>query len=119
VDAFLRKVQVYLLALKADMVSTLWHFVESTPLDSLIEQLITNQGGKYMSTEACEFLHSKGIKHTTTLAHTPEFNGVAEHFNQTIMNMVHCLLHNSGLVMTSGEKLYTPPQSSTIIYLTV
>jgi len=99
-------VQVYLL--KADTVSALQHFVDLAPLDSWIECLVTDQGGEYMSVEACEYLQSKSVEHTTMPAHTPEFNGVVERFNQMIMNMVRCLLHDSGLDHNLwGEALHT------------
>lgn len=52
----------------------------------------TNRGGKFNSFEFNEFCKEHGIKRQLTVAYTPQQNGVAERKNQTIMNMVWCML---------------------------
>jgi transposase InsO family protein len=54
-------------------------------------------GGKFLDAEIHEWLTERGIKHTTSAAHTPEHNGVAERAIQTIVSMARCLLIASGL----------------------
>ena len=44
-----------------------------------------------------DYLVNKGISLETTPAYTPEYNRVAERYNQTIMVMVHSLLADRGL----------------------
>jgi hypothetical protein len=56
-----------------------------------------DNGGKFLDAEICEWLTERGIKHTTSAAHTPEHNKVAERAIQTIVSMARCLLIASGL----------------------
>jgi hypothetical protein len=55
-----------------------------------------------------ELLCAAGIIHEATSSHTSEHNGVAEQFNRTIVEMVWCMLHDSGLAQCYwGEALCT------------
>ena len=57
----------------------------------------TNGGGEFVNDKLKEWYSEKGIVHQYTNAHTPEQNGVAEHFNQTTNEHAVCMLHNTGL----------------------
>jgi hypothetical protein len=57
-----------------------------------------DNGGEFLGAEIREWLIERGIKHTTSTAHTFEHNGVAEHSIQTIVSMARCLLIASGLL---------------------
>ena len=55
--------------------------------------------------ELCE-IH--GIIHQTTTSYTPQQNGVAKSKNQTLKDMVNCMLNSSGLPHNLwGEALIT------------
>src|ERR1051325_2135519 len=53
-----------------------------------IKCLRTDRGGEYNSTSFKDFCTQQGIKRQLTSAFTPQQNGVAEHKNRTVMNMV-------------------------------
>ena len=57
----------------------------------------TNGGGEFVNDKLKEWYSEKGIVHQYTNAHTPEQNGVAEHFNRTTNEHAVCMLHDAGL----------------------
>ena len=57
-----------------------------------IKCLRTYRGGEYNSNEFKEFCEEHGIKRQFAIALTPQQNGVAEHKNRTIMNIVRATL---------------------------
>ena len=58
-----------------------------------------DNGGGYTSTnlEAC--LKEKGIRHETSVAKTPEQNGVSERTNRTILESARSMLHSSSYLL--------------------
>jgi len=48
----------------------------------------SDQGGEYINAELTDYFESKGIQYLVTAAYSPESNGVAEYYNQTLTNMV-------------------------------
>jgi len=44
----------------------------------------TDGGGEYMVKKLQDYFHLHGIEHTTTQAHTPQHNGIAERVNRTL-----------------------------------
>jgi hypothetical protein len=72
-----------------------------------------DNGGEFLGAEIREWLTERGIKHTTSAAHTSKHNGVAECAIQTIVSMTHCLLIASGL----SQQFWTEAvQMAVIIY---
>jgi len=59
--------------------------------------LRTDGGGKYMGTEFQEWLRSRGMHHEITNANILQENGVAEHLNRTILEMMRTMMHKSDL----------------------
>ena len=57
-----------------------------------IISLRTDNGGEYTSLEFQSYLKREGIKHELTVPRSPEQNGVAEHFNRTLMEAVRSML---------------------------
>jgi transposase InsO family protein len=99
IDDFSRKIFVYFLGKKSQTFERFREFkalVENTTGEK-IACLRTDNGGEYTSKEFEEFLRKSGIKHETTIAHTPQQNGVAERANRTIIEKTKCLLFDSGL----------------------
>ena len=66
--------------------------------------LQTDNGGEYTSTEFEECLRNEGIKHEFTTPKCPEQNGVAERLNRTLIEIVHAMLADSGLVKSFWAK---------------
>ena len=57
-----------------------------------VKCLRTDRGGEFNSKEFNDYCKLSGIKRQLTAAFTPQQNGVAERKNQTVMNMVRCVL---------------------------
>jgi transposase InsO family protein len=68
-----------------------------TQYDIVIKTLHTDRGGEYMSNAFSEHLQKAGTIRRLTVHDTPEYNGVAERFNRTVIEKVHALLHETGL----------------------
>ncbi|KAI3496568.1 hypothetical protein L1887_38933 [Cichorium endivia] len=62
-----------------------------------IKILRSDRGGEYFNREFDTFCEEKGIKHERTSPFTPQQNGLAERKNQTLVEMVNCMLNQSGL----------------------
>lgn len=102
IDDFSRKVFVYFLRKKDETFSK---FVEFKALiekqtGKEIKTLRTDNGGEYMSNVFDLFLKKHGIKHETTVAHTPQQNGVAERMNRTLTEKAKCFLFDADLPKT-------------------
>jgi len=52
-----------------------------------LEILHSDQGGENMGRKMAQLLEELGIWHIPTPSYTPEYNGVAKHFNQTVQEM--------------------------------
>jgi hypothetical protein len=59
--------------------------------------LCSRRGGEYLGTELSKHLYSQGRIQQLTVHDTPEYNGVSEHLNQTLLERIHTLLHSSKL----------------------
>ena len=58
-------------------------FKVTNQADCKIKTLLTDNGREYMSAEFPNFLKEKGIRHETTVPHSPQQNGIAERINRT------------------------------------
>ena len=77
-----------------------------------IKRLRTDNGGEYTSNEFEEYLKAEGMQHKTTIAKTPEQNGVAERMNRTLVETVRAMLADSKL-----PKRFWAEALSTAVYL--
>ena len=59
--------------------------------------LRTDLGGEYCSKQFDLYLSQNGIKHETTGGWTPQFNGIAERMNRTLMTMVRSTLLSANI----------------------
>lgn len=57
-----------------------------------MKEIRCDNGGEYTNKGFYELAIQEGIYFKTWPTFTHEFNGVAERYNQTIMNQTHCLL---------------------------
>jgi transposase InsO family protein len=62
-----------------------------------IKSLRSDGGGEYIGNQFRRYLTDNGITQQITPPYTPEHNGIAERANRTIMEIVRCLLFNSGM----------------------
>lgn len=62
-----------------------------------IKKLRTDNGKEYLSNDFKNFLEEEGISKQLSVEYTPQQNGVAECANRTIVEMVRCMLQQSGL----------------------
>lgn len=84
---------------KSEVQELFQHFVAlvHTETGREIKTLRSDNGGEYMSSEFQNWLKKKGIRHETSVAKTPQQNGVAERQFRTITEKARCMLHSSGL----------------------
>ena len=61
-------------------------------IKKLIQRLLTNNGGEFISSEFEQWLKDEGIVHLRTLAHTSEMNPVAERANRTLVETAKSML---------------------------
>ncbi|KFD64371.1 hypothetical protein M514_23395 [Trichuris suis] len=59
--------------------------------------LQTDNGKEYINEWLLRLLKQQGIKHQTTVIHTPQQNGVAERKNRSLQEMAKCMLLDSNL----------------------
>lgn len=80
VDDYSRKVFVYFLKNKSETFETFVNFKNyiEKQTEKKLKIIRTDNGGEYMSVNFKNFLVKNGIKHETTIAYTPEQNGVAD-----------------------------------------
>lgn len=65
-----------------------------------IKALRSDNGGEYLSKDFDAYLTKNGIRRQLTIPGTPQQNGVAERFNQTVLNATRCMLAESGVTKT-------------------
>jgi len=94
IDDYSRKSWVYLLVEKSEAFQQfkVFHKLVEKEKELPLKCLRTDNGGEFNSKEFIDFCKQNGIKRQLTAAYTPQQNGVAERKNQTMMNMVRCLL---------------------------
>ena len=66
-------------------------------LGKRIKILRSDRGGEYFTREFDTFCEENGIIHERTSPYTPQQNGLAERKNRTLVEMVNCMLNQSGL----------------------
>ena len=69
----------------------------ATQFDAKIKHLRSDCGGEYLSNEFSQHLKLKGMEHCITVHDMPEYNGMAERLNHTLVECVRAMLHVSGL----------------------
>ena len=86
IDNFTRCSAVYFMKSKAEVLEKFKEFeaVMTNMSGKKIGTLRSDNGGEYMSGEFQTYLKKSGIRHETTVPHTPEQNGVAERMNRTL-----------------------------------
>lgn len=89
IDDFSRKVWVYFMKKKSEALSCFERFCIDAGVPAALR---TDNGGEYFSVAFAEFCATHRIAHQSTVAHTPQQNGVAERANRTLVEMGRTLL---------------------------
>ena len=96
IDDFSKFCYVYLINSKDEVLDKfkIYKTEVENQCDIKIKCLRSDRGGEYHFPLYCE---SVGIVHETSIAYTPQQNGVAERKNRTLVEMTNAMLFNSGL----------------------
>ncbi|MHB1955506.1 MAG: DDE-type integrase/transposase/recombinase, partial [Sulfobacillus sp.] len=97
IDDYTRHAIIYFIREKSEVPLKFADYKALTAKIGTIQTLRSDQGGEYMGHDFQAYLQRHGIEHRPSPAYTPEFNGVAERFNRTILNMVRSMLFDADL----------------------
>lgn len=114
IDDHSRKTFVYFLKQKGDVFEKFkeWKALVENQTNKKLKVIRSDNGGEYVNSKFQNFLRQNGIRHETTVPHTPQQNGVAERANRSIMEKTRCMLREAGL----GNK-YWAEAVNTAVYL--
>ena len=70
----------------------------------------SDHGGEFLGKELQMFFSSRGITHQTSVPHTPQWNGHAERFNQTLLEKAKAIQQHACLPRSFWQD--SPPSSS-------
>ena len=62
-----------------------------------LKTIRTDRGGEFLSKEQKRYLQEHGIEHQTSMPYSPQQNGRAKRFQQTIINKAESMRHAAGL----------------------
>lgn len=114
IDDYSRKTFVYFLKQKSDVFEKFkeWKALVENQTNKKLKVIRSDNGGEYVNSKFQNFLRQNGIRHETTVPHTPQQNGVAERANRSIMEKTRCMLREAGL-----ENKYWAEAVNTAVYL--
>ena len=98
-DDFSRYGYVYLMKHKSESFEMFKRFQNEVEnqLDKKIKVLRSDRGGEYLSQEFIDHLSSCGIVSQLTPPGTPQWNGVSERRNRTLLDMVRSMMSQTDL----------------------
>ena len=90
---------VYPISSKSEALETLTYFTQDyvIPIKSRIQRLRCDKGGEYTADYYKNFCKVTGIQQEFAATNTPQQIGMSERDGRTIMNMVRCILIDTGL----------------------
>lgn len=99
IDDYTRYMSTYFLKQKSEALSVFKEFKLKAENETgcKVKILRSDNGREYLSSEFDLFLKQNGIVHQTTVAYTPQQNGIAERANRTLVEMGRCMLEESKL----------------------
>jgi len=102
VDDYSRFAFVYFLTKKDEVFETFKRFKAfiEKKLGCKIRILHTDRGGEYLSFIMETYLEEEGIVHEKTAPYSPQSNGVAEHFNRTLLESERALSFTANIPST-------------------
>ncbi|GKB35796.1 retrovirus-related pol polyprotein from transposon TNT 1-94 [Tanacetum coccineum] len=78
-------------------------------LNATVRNVRTDNGTEFFNQTLCEFYENVGISHQTSVARTPQQNGVVERRNQTLVEAARTMLIFSKALYFYGPKQSTQP----------
>src|SRR5262249_55800547 len=101
IDDATRKVWVYILKSKSEVLSTFQTFIAlvENQSGSRVCGIRSHNGEEYISKAFTSFCQSKGIRHQLTAPYTLAQNGIAERCNRTIQERVTAMLTMANLTL--------------------
>lgn len=97
IDEYSRYSHVYFLQQKSDVAEKLIEFIELVKNRFGVKPKIirSDQGGEYINKRVESYLKQQGIQMQTTVAYSPQQNGIAERKNRTLMEAARTMLEES------------------------
>ena len=98
-DDFSRKIWVYFISQKSQVLDKFQHFIRlvENSTGQTVRALRTDNRGEYTSKAFSAFCSLKGIAHELTPPYTPQRNGIAKRRNRSLLDITRCLLLDKGL----------------------
>jgi transposase InsO family protein len=94
-DDYSRYTTIYFLKEKSEVPQKLFEFLKIQGISTKVRTLHCDNGGEFISNKFESQLKELGIKLQRTPTYTPEYNGVAERLNRTILEMIRAMLISS------------------------
>lgn len=110
IDDYSRKVFVYFLKAKSEVLETFKEFKQmvENQTERRIKVIRTDNGTEYCGNDFELFCKRGGIIHQRTNVYTPEQNGVAERMNRTLVERAKCMIFDAKLGISYwGEAVNT------------
>ncbi|MBW0562283.1 hypothetical protein O181_101998 [Austropuccinia psidii MF-1] len=106
IDDYSRFNRIYLMSEKGQVEGHIKSFLMEikNKLDITPAYLHTDRGGEFSSKLFIDFLTSHGISLERGPPESPQTNGVAERFNQTILSKIRCLLGQSNIPVSYWDE---------------
>ena len=74
-----------------------WKNIVEAQFEKKVKIVLSDNGGEYCSYEFENYLKNNNIIHQTTIARTPEQNGVAERKKRSLVEMMRCMLSDANM----------------------
>ena len=96
-DDYTRYVTVYFLKSKSEVLSKFEEYVNmvENATGQRVQNLLTDNGGEYVSQNFRKFCASKGIFRQFTNSYTPEQNGISERLNRTLIESAKSMIFHA------------------------
>ncbi len=97
IDNYMRFAVVFPIKKKSKVPEKFKEFFKSLPSTLQVQTLRLDNSSEYTGKVFLDYLCKHGIKHSPSLPYTPEYNGVAERYNRTIIEMTHAMLLSANI----------------------
>jgi hypothetical protein len=99
IDDYSRRVWVYVINKKSDVSDMFikWKTLVENQTQNTIKALRSDRGGEYINKKLQGVFDQYGIEHQTSMAESPQSNGVAERMNRTLWDQVRSMLYTAAL----------------------
>lgn len=103
IDDCSRYVKVYTLKSKSDAFDTFVQYKElmENQTGRKIKILRSDNGREYINNKFIDYFKKNGIKHETSVPHSPSQNGVAERMNRTLVEAARCMISDGQMPESS------------------